>query len=108
MRWFGWFRPPAVARQDDARAPGEVSMDMVAQPLVVGEGQDPVAYAHFRLDQLAKHIADNPGTLTERFMDEARTETYTLLHTLRVHGQISEHEELSHLWRVIASMKPEK
>jgi len=109
MRLQFWKKPPAPIAEDAIvmREPsGVASIGMIARPLVVSNGQDPIEYAKFRLEHLAAHIEQNAGSLTAKWWDEARTETYALLHALRVHGAIGEDEEWGHLLRVVASLKP--
>lgn len=104
--WLKRLGRPKMAGPDEVipvgvqAQPGEVSIDMIARPLVLGNRQDPVGYAKFRLAQIEKHIEHHGDNLPQRFLDEARTETYSLLHALRVHGTITAEEEWAHLMRV--------
>jgi hypothetical protein len=108
--WSKLRRPrPALISEDVIQVqrptPGETSIDMIARPLIVGRDQDPIAYAKFRLEQIAAHIAHQGENLPARFWNEARTETYSLLHAMRVHGEMTAEEEMGHLAKVLSWKK---
>jgi hypothetical protein len=94
-------KPQPVTEQEPVEVRGDVDMQMVAQPLVLGKEQDPVAYAKFRLDQIKRHIEFHGVTAADKFMREARAETYALLHMLHIHGAMTNEEEDAHLAVVI-------
>lgn len=74
-------------------------VEITAQPLVIGDGQDPVKYARYRLDAIARHIEHN-ATLKPTFMAEARQETFDLLGALHKAGVATAEEEAAALKRV--------
>ena len=65
-------------------AASQPPVDLLTQPMNVGGIKDPVAYAIYRLDAIERHMGDN--VVTDRFRQEARTEAFSLLHTLSDKG----------------------
>jgi hypothetical protein len=86
---FGLFKKKAP--------PAPPKAEMVAHPMVIGAGQDLVGYARYRLGAIARHIATHDVDVTERFMDEAKTETFNLIHSLRLRDGITPAEETAAL-----------
>lgn len=77
------------------KTPPEPTVDLVAnaEPLVVGDPVDRIAYARYRLDAIERHILHHGSAISYERMGEFRSETFSLLHTLRIAKAISTDEE---------------
>ena len=79
--------------------PPAPKVELVAQPLVVGSGQDPVAYARYRLDAIKRHMELHPDLPDDR-RAEFRVETFSLVHALHQAKAMTPEDEAAAMKRV--------
>lgn len=81
---------PAPAPAPPAPSP-DVTLQIRAAPLIVGEPADPVGVANARIGHIRRHLAQHGASPVK--MSEFRTEMFSLIHTLQTHGAISPEDE---------------
>ncbi len=98
--WSNLF-PPAAPPPASLPAPEPPAQAIVlaAKPLVVGSGQDPVKYALYRLDAIRRHLEVRPS-VTEKWCDEALTETLSLTAALKKEQAITHADFIAAIARV--------